>query len=47
MPRPHPKAKRKRVGPFTVGTNEEPDTLNPYLTQLVTGSDITTGVMDP
>ena len=33
-------------GTITIGTNEEPDTLNPYLTQLVTGSDLTNGVME-
>ena len=32
---------------MTIGTTEEPDTLNPYLTQLVTGFDMFTGVMDP
>ena len=41
-----PEGTPQEGGTFTVGTNEEPDTLNPYLTQLVTGSDITTGIMD-
>lgn len=42
-----PEGEPQAGGTVTIGTNEEPDTLNPYLTQLVTGSDITTGIMDP
>ena len=34
-------------GVLTTGTIEEPDTLNPYVTQLVTATDILTGIMDP
>lgn len=41
-----PEGTKQAGGTLTVGTNEEPDTLNPYLTQLVAGSDITTGIMD-
>jgi peptide/nickel transport system substrate-binding protein len=33
-------------GTVTAGTTEEPDTLNPYVTQLVTTSDILAGIMD-
>ncbi|MDP9473354.1 MAG: ABC transporter substrate-binding protein, partial [Chloroflexota bacterium] len=32
-------------GTLSIGTNEEPDTLNPYVTQLVTSSDVLAGVM--
>jgi peptide/nickel transport system substrate-binding protein len=42
-----PEGEPKQGGSVTVGAIGEPDTLNPYLTQLVAGSDITTGVMDP
>ena len=42
-----PEGEPQAGGTFTIGTNEEPDTLNPYLTQLVTGNDIITGIMDP
>src|SRR5215213_7931444 len=42
-----PEGDPKAGGTVTIGTVEEPDTLNPYLTQLVTGFDIFTGVMDP
>lgn len=42
-----PEGEPQAGGSVTIGTTEEPDTLNPYLTQLVTGSDITTGVFDP
>jgi peptide/nickel transport system substrate-binding protein len=42
-----PEGEPKAGGTVAVGTTEEPDTLNPYLTQLVTGFDIFTGVMDP
>ncbi len=38
-----PEGEPKAGGTVTVGTIEEPDTLNPYLTQLVTGFDIYTG----
>lgn len=41
-----PEGTAQAGGTLTVGTNEEPDTLNPYLTQLVAGSDITTGIFD-
>jgi peptide/nickel transport system substrate-binding protein len=41
-----PEGEPKQGGSVTVGTIEEPDTLNPYLTQLVAGSDLTTGIMD-
>lgn len=41
-----PEGTPQEGGTLTVGTSEEPDTLNPYLTQLVTGSDLTTGIMD-
>lgn len=33
-------------GTLTIGTIEEPDTLHPYTTQLVTSSDILAGIMD-
>jgi peptide/nickel transport system substrate-binding protein len=41
-----PEGTPQEGGVLTIGTNEEPDTLNPYLTQLVTGTDIVTGIMD-
>jgi peptide/nickel transport system substrate-binding protein len=41
-----PDGEPRAGGTVTVGTTDEPDTLNPYITQLVGGSDITTGVMD-
>jgi len=41
-----PDGEPKQGGSVTVGTIDEPDTLNPYLTQLVGGSDLTTGIMD-
>ena len=41
-----PEGEPKQGGSVTVGTTDEPDTLNPYLTQLVGGSDLTTGIMD-
>jgi peptide/nickel transport system substrate-binding protein len=41
-----PEGEPQAGGTLTIGTTEEPDTLNPYLTQLVTGNDITTGVFD-
>lgn len=41
-----PEGEPQSGGTLIVGTTDEPDTLNPYLTQLVGGSDITTGVMD-
>jgi peptide/nickel transport system substrate-binding protein len=41
-----PEGEPKQGGSVTVGTIDEPDTLNPYLTQLVGGSDLTTGIMD-
>jgi peptide/nickel transport system substrate-binding protein len=34
-------------GTITAGTNEEPDTLHPWLTQLVTGSDVICGIVEP
>jgi peptide/nickel transport system substrate-binding protein len=33
-------------GTLTVGTNDEPDTLQPYITQTVTAEDVLSGVMD-
>jgi peptide/nickel transport system substrate-binding protein len=42
-----PAGEAQQGGSLTAGTNEEPDTLNPYITQLVTGTDIITGIMDP
>lgn len=34
-------------GSITTGTNEEPDTLHPWLSQLVTGSDVYCGIVEP
>jgi peptide/nickel transport system substrate-binding protein len=34
-------------GTITTGTNEEPDTIHPYLSQLVTGSDVYIGIVEP
>ncbi len=42
-----PAGEPKQGGTLTVATNEEPDTLNPWLTQLVTGTDVVVGVIDP
>lgn len=42
-----PEGTMQEGGSVTVGTTDEPDTMNPYLTALVGGSDLTTGVMDP
>lgn len=33
-------------GTLTIGTIEEPDTLNPYITQLVTSNNVLSGVME-
>ncbi|MCC6792027.1 MAG: ABC transporter substrate-binding protein, partial [Thermomicrobiales bacterium] len=34
-------------GTVTTGTNEEPDTIHPWLSQLVTGSDVYIGIVEP
>ena len=41
-----PEGEPQEGGTVTVGTTDEPDTLNPYLTQLVGGFDLYTGIMD-
>lgn len=41
-----PDGEPQQGGTLTVGTTEEPDILNPYLSQLVTGYDIMTGMFD-
>jgi peptide/nickel transport system substrate-binding protein len=41
-----PEGEPKAGGTVTVGTNEEPDTLHPYITQLVTSSDVVYGILD-
>lgn len=41
-----PEGTAQEGGSLIVGTTDEPDTMNPYLTQLVGGSDLTTGIMD-
>jgi peptide/nickel transport system substrate-binding protein len=41
-----PEGTPKEGGQVIVGTTEEPDTLHPYLTQLVTGGDVAMGIFD-
>jgi len=41
-----PEGEAKAGGTVTVGSNEEPDTLHPYITQLVTSSDVVYGILD-
>ncbi|HEX5500720.1 MAG TPA: ABC transporter substrate-binding protein, partial [Thermomicrobiales bacterium] len=41
-----PAGEPKEGGTLTIATNEEPDTLHPWLTQLVTASDLTVGIAD-
>ncbi len=41
-----PEGEPKAGGVIIAGTAEEPDTLHPYLSQLVTAYDITTGIFD-
>ena len=41
-----PAGEPKQGGTVTCGTNEEPDTLHPWLTQLVTGTDVVVGIME-
>ncbi len=40
-----PEGTPREGGTITIGSNEEPDTLNPYVTQLVTTGDVLSGVM--
>ena len=42
-----PAGTKSEGGTITAGTNEEPDTLHPWLSQLVTGSDVYCGVVEP
>lgn len=42
-----PEGEMKEGGTVVAGTNEEPDTLHPWLTQLVTGSDVIVGIVEP
>ncbi|MGH2549436.1 MAG: hypothetical protein ACRDHN_08600, partial [Thermomicrobiales bacterium] len=41
-----PEGTPKQGGQLIIGTTEEPDTLHPYLTQLVTGNDVAYGIFD-
>lgn len=41
-----PEGTPQQGGQIVIGTTEEPDTLHPYLTQLVTGYDVYTGIFD-
>ncbi len=41
----NPGGEPQEGGTITAGTTSEPDTLNPYVTQLVTSSDVLSGVM--
>jgi len=41
-----PEGEPQAGGTVTVGTNEEPDTLHPFITQLVTSSDVVYGILD-
>jgi peptide/nickel transport system substrate-binding protein len=42
-----PEGTPKQGGQIIAGTTEEPDTLHPLLTQLVTGSDMYQGIVEP
>jgi len=42
-----PEGEKAAGGTVTAGTNEEPDTLHPWLSQLVTGSDVYCGIVEP
>jgi peptide/nickel transport system substrate-binding protein len=41
-----PEGEPQAGGTLTVGTNQEPDTLHPYITQLVTTGDVISSVLD-
>jgi peptide/nickel transport system substrate-binding protein len=41
-----PEGTPQQGGQIIIGTTEEPDTLHPYLTQLVTGFDVWVGIFD-
>lgn len=42
-----PEGQPQTGGTLTVGTNSDPDTLHPYVTQLLTSSDLLWGIQDP
>ena len=42
-----PEGEPQTGGTLTVGTNSDPDTLHPYVTQLLTSSDLLWGIQDP
>jgi peptide/nickel transport system substrate-binding protein len=42
----NPAGTRVQGGTLTIGTTEEPDTLNPDLTQLVTSNNVLSGIME-
>jgi peptide/nickel transport system substrate-binding protein len=42
-----PEGEPQTGGTLTVGTNSEPDTLHPYVTQLVTTGDVISSMIDP
>lgn len=42
-----PEGERIVGGTVTTGTSEEPDTIHPWLSQLVTGSDVYIGIVEP
>jgi peptide/nickel transport system substrate-binding protein len=41
-----PEGARQEGGTIVCGTNEEPDTLHPWLSQLVTGADVFTSIVE-
>src|SRR5215213_3936109 len=41
-----PEGEPKAGGTVTVGSNEEPDTLHPYITQQVSSGDVLTSILD-
>src|SRR5215211_543596 len=41
-----PEGDRQTGGTLTVGTNEEPDTLHPYISQLLSTTDLYYGILD-
>jgi peptide/nickel transport system substrate-binding protein len=41
-----PEGTPQQGGQLIIGNTEEPDTLHPYLTQLVTGGDVAVGIFD-
>ncbi len=41
-----PEGERQTGGTLTAGTNQEPDTLHPYVSQTVTAADVYYGIMD-